>query len=163
MCCRKGSFASVILGSSPTGIVQVGSPSAGSCCPVRSPIPRHANHPQAPVPVALPTMRHGDDHHPQAFVDRALDAVCQFRLIVEQRRSAGPTTRLQHVFPPVCSKCPQSLFMQRGIATRMPSHLPNCRNSAVEYANRPSHHRTPCEEAALKSHKRPPQTPAASF
>ena len=31
---------------------------------VRSPVPRHANHPQHRVPVALPTMRHGDDHHP---------------------------------------------------------------------------------------------------
>src|SRR4051794_2297623 len=85
-------------------------------------------------PVALSTMRHGHGHHPQAFGDRYIDAVCEFRLIVEQRYSFGPTTRVQHVFPPVCSKCPQSLFMQRGIATRMPSHLPNCRYSLVEYA-----------------------------
>ena len=57
-------------------------------------------------PVALSTMRHGDDHHPQAFVDRDIDAVCQFRLILEQRHSFGPTTRAPACLPTSVFKVP---------------------------------------------------------
>ena len=57
-------------------------------------------------PVALSTMRHGDDHHPQAFVDRDIDAVCQFRLIVEQRHSLDQ----RHAFSMSSHQCVQSAY-----------------------------------------------------
>ena len=85
----------------------------GTCYRARSQTRRHTNQLQALPPVALSTMRNGDDHHPQAFVDRDIDDVCQFRLIVEQQHSPGLTTRIQHVFSPVCSRQPQSLYATR--------------------------------------------------
>ena len=165
MCCRKASFASAILDSwaNRHRASRLSLCRSWLSCQLPQAATSKATQRRC-SPWHCPRCGTGMVISTPAFVNRDIDAVCLFGLIVEHRHSLRPATRVLHVFPPVCSKCPQSTFMPLGIAARMPpsvANLPQLRITNTPIGLAAFGHRV--KQEASKPHKRPPQTPAASF